>query len=231
MPAWEYITTPLLIHNTAAILNNWGSEGWELVQIVQGPEGGLVAYLKRPVGGESSDGGLRRCRRRRSGRQAVRGRGLMGAEARLAELGIELPEVAPPVAAYVPAVVTGSYVYTSGQLPFVAGALPATGKVGDGHGLVPADDAKAYARTCALNALAAVRAELGSLDRVTRIVKVVGFVASDPSFTGQPGVINGASELLGEVFGEAGRHARSAVGVAALPLDAPVEVELVVEFA
>ena len=101
-------------------------------------------------------------------------------EARLTELGIELPEVAPPVAAYVPAVVTGGYVYTSGQLPFTAGGLPATGKVGDGRGLVPADDAKGYARTCALNALAAVRAEIGSLDRVTRIVKLVGFVASDP---------------------------------------------------
>jgi enamine deaminase RidA (YjgF/YER057c/UK114 family) len=152
-------------------------------------------------------------------------------EARLAELGIELPDVAPPVAAYVPAVTTGSYVYTSGQLPFTAGALPATGKVGDGHGLVPADDAKAYARTAALNALAAVRAELGSLDRVTRIVKLVGFVASDPAFTGQPGVINGASEVLGEIFGDSGRHARSAVGVAVLPLDSPVELELVVEFA
>jgi enamine deaminase RidA (YjgF/YER057c/UK114 family) len=156
---------------------------------------------------------------------------MAGFEARLAELGIELPEVAPPVAAYVPAIVSGAYVYTSGQLPFVAGGLSATGKVGDGHGLVPADDAKGYARTCVLNALAAVRAELGSLDRVTRIVKLVGFVASDPSFIGQPGVVNGASELLGEVFGEAGRHARSAVGVAVLPLDAPVEIELVVEFA
>ncbi|WP_173922336.1 RidA family protein [Agromyces sp. Marseille-P2726] len=156
---------------------------------------------------------------------------MAGFEARLAELGIDLPEVAPPVAAYVPALVTGSYVYTSGQLPFIAGALPATGKVGDGHGLVPADDAKEYARACVLNGLAAVRAELGSLDRVRRIVKLVGFVASDPSFTGQPGVVNGASELLGEIFGEAGRHARSAVGVAVLPLDAPVEVELVVEFA
>ena len=156
---------------------------------------------------------------------------MAGIDARLAELGIELPDVAPPVAAYVPAVVTGSYVYTSGQLPFVAGALAATGKVGDGHGLVPAGDAKDHARACVLNALAAVRAELGSLDRVTRIVKLVGFVASDPSFTGQPGVVNGASELLAEVFGDAGRHARSAVGVAALPLDAPVEIELIVEFA
>ena len=152
-------------------------------------------------------------------------------EARLAELGLVLPEVAPPVAAYVPAVVSGSYVYTSGQLPFTAGALPATGKVGDGHGLVPADDAKEYARTCALNALAAVRAELGSLDRITRVVKLVGFVASDPSFTGQPGVIDGASEVLVEIFGDAGKHARSAVGVPVLPLDSPVEVELVVEFA
>lgn len=152
-------------------------------------------------------------------------------EARLAELGIDLPEVAPPVAAYIPAVATGSYVYTSGQLPFVSGALPATGKVGDGHGLVPAEDAKDYARTAVLNGLAAIRAEIGSLDRITRIVKVVGFVASDPSFTGQPGVINGASETLGEIFGDTGRHARSAVGVAVLPLDSPVEVELVVEFA
>lgn len=155
----------------------------------------------------------------------------MQAEARLAELGIELPDVAPPVAAYVPAVTSGSFVYTSGQLPFVAGSLLATGKVGDGHGLVPAADAKDFARTCALNALAAVRAEIGSLDRIVRIVKLVGFVASDPSFTGQPGVVNGASELLGELFGAAGRHARSAVGVAVLPLDAPVEIELVVEFA
>jgi enamine deaminase RidA (YjgF/YER057c/UK114 family) len=154
-----------------------------------------------------------------------------GIEARLAELGIELPDVAAPVAAYVPAVVSGSHVYTAGQLPFVSGALPATGKVGDGHGLVPADDAKAYARQCALNGLAAVRSVLGSLDRVTQVVKLTGFVASDPSFTGQPGVVNGASELLGEIFGTEGVHARSAVGVAVLPLDAPVEVELIVEFA
>lgn len=152
-------------------------------------------------------------------------------ETRLAELGLVLPDVAPPVAAYVPAVENDGLVFTSGQLPFVAGALPATGKVGDGHGLVPAADAKEYARLCALNALAAVRAQIGSLDRVTRIVKVVGFVASDPTFTGQPGVINGASELLGEVFGEIGVHARSAVGVAVLPLDSPVEVELIVAFA
>ncbi|MFC6354674.1 RidA family protein [Luethyella okanaganae] len=152
-------------------------------------------------------------------------------DARLAELGITLPEVARPVGAYVPAVVSGDLVFTSGQLPFVDGALPATGKVGDAHGLVPASAAKDYARICALNGLAAIRAAIGSLDRVTRVVKVVGFVASDPSFTGHPGVINGASELLGEVFGDIGVHARSAVGVAALPLDSPVEIDFVVSFA
>ena len=126
--------------------------------------------------------------------------------------------------------VDGSHVYTSGQLPMVSGALPATGKVGDGHGLVPPTDAKEYARICALNALAAAKSVIGSLDRVTRVVKVVGFVASDPAFTGQPGVINGASEVLGEIFGDAGVHARSAVGVAVLPLDSPVEVELILAF-
>jgi len=152
-------------------------------------------------------------------------------EARLAELGIDLPSVVPPVATYVPAVVAGSLVFTSGQLPMVSGALPATGKVGDGHGLVPAADAQEYARISALNGLAAIKDVIGSLDRITQIVKVTGFVASDPSFTGQPGVINGASEVLGEIFGGLGRHARSAVGVAVLPLDAPVEVELVVSFA
>jgi enamine deaminase RidA (YjgF/YER057c/UK114 family) len=122
----------------------------------------------------------------------------------------------------------GHHIYTSGQLPFVAGALAATGKVGDGDGLVSAQDAKQLAQTCALNAIAAVKSVVGDLDKVTRVVKVVGFVASDPSFTGQPGVVNGASELLGTAFGEAGVHARSAVGVAALPLDAPVEVEIIV---
>ncbi len=150
---------------------------------------------------------------------------------RLAELGITLPTVAAPLAAYVPAVRTGSYVWTSGQLPFVDGALPVTGKVGEGPGLVAPDVAAGLARTAALNALAAVAEQAGSLDRVKRVVKVVGFVASDPSFTGQPSVVNGASELLGQVFGEAGVHARSAVGVAVLPLDSPVEVELVVELA
>ncbi|ROS78869.1 RidA family protein [Cellulomonas sp. PhB143] len=148
---------------------------------------------------------------------------------RLAELGIELPQVAAPLAAYVPAVVSGRYVYTSGQLPFVDGALPVTGKVGAGEGLVEPEEAARQARTCALNALAAVQDVVGSLDRVARVVKVVGFVASDPSFTGHPAVVNGASTVLGEIFGAAGVHARSAVGVAALPMDAPVEVEIVVE--
>lgn len=148
---------------------------------------------------------------------------------RLAELGITLPDVAAPVAAYVPAVRTGNYVWTSGQLPFVDGELAVRGKVGQGPGLVAPDVAAGLARTAALNALAAVAEQAGSLDRVQRVVKVVGFVASDPSFTGQPQVVNGASELLGQVFGEAGVHARSAVGVAVLPLDASVEIELVVE--
>ena len=149
-------------------------------------------------------------------------------EDRLAELGLTVPDVAMPVAAYLPAVRDGNHIFTSGQLPMVSGALVQTGKVGDGHGLVPAADAKKLAQICALNAIAAVKALIGDLDKVTRVVKVVGFVASDPSFTGQPGVINGASELLGTAFGEAGVHARSAVGVAVLPLDAPVEVEIIV---
>jgi len=149
-----------------------------------------------------------------------------GVEERLSELGVTLPQVVAPLAAYVPTARSGNLVFTAGQLPFVDGKLPTTGKVG---GEVDADTAKTLARTCALNAVAAIAAEIGDLDRVRRVVKVVGFVASDPSFTGQPGVINGASEFLGEVFGERGRHARSAVGVAVLPLDAPVEVEVVVE--
>jgi enamine deaminase RidA (YjgF/YER057c/UK114 family) len=147
-------------------------------------------------------------------------------EDRLAGLGRTLPGVAAPVAAYVPAVRSGDYVFTSGQLPIVDGSLAATGKVG---AEVSAEDAKQLAATCVLNALAAIKAEIGDLDRVRRIVKVVGFVASTPDFTGQPGVVNGASELLGEVFADKGVHARSAVGVAVLPLDAPVEVELIVE--
>lgn len=147
-------------------------------------------------------------------------------EEKLAELGLKLPEVPKPAGAYVPALRNGDLVYTSGQLPMVDGTLPATGKVG---AAVSPEQAKELAQRCALNALAAVKAEIGDLAKVRRVVKVVGFVASDPSFTAQPGVINGASELLGAVFGEAGVHARSAVGVAVLPLDAPVEVEIVVE--
>ena len=145
--------------------------------------------------------------------------------ARLEELGIALPEVVAPLAAYVPAVRTGNLVYTAGQLPIVGGELTDTGKVG---AEVSPEQAKAAARICALNALAAIDALVG-LDNVVQVVKVVGFVASAPGFSGQPGVINGASEFLGEVFGEAGAHARSAVGVSELPLDAPVEVELIVE--
>jgi enamine deaminase RidA (YjgF/YER057c/UK114 family) len=145
---------------------------------------------------------------------------------RLAALGITLPAVAAPVAAYVPAVVDGRRVWTSGQLPFVDGSLPATGKVGDGEGLVPPSDAAHLARVAALNAVAAI-GSVADLERVERIVKVVVFVASDPGFTGQPAVANGASTLLGEVFGPAGAHARSAVGVAVLPLDSPVEIEVV----
>jgi len=145
--------------------------------------------------------------------------------ARLSELGIELPPVVAPLAAYVPAVRTGSLVYTSGQVPFIDGKLPATGKVG---AEVSPEQAVDLAHTCALNALAAVHALVG-LDSVVRVVKVVGFVASTPEFAGHPAVINGASDLLGEIFGDAGAHARSAIGVAALPLDAPVEVELIVE--
>ena len=149
-------------------------------------------------------------------------------EDRLAQLGLSVPEVATPVAVYVPAVRDGNLVFTSGQLPMVSGALAQTGKVGTGADLVSPEDAKKLAETCALNAIAAVKSVIGDLDKVTRVVKVVGFVASDPSFTGQPGVVNGASELLGKAFGDAGIHARSAVGVAALPLDAPVEVEITV---
>jgi enamine deaminase RidA (YjgF/YER057c/UK114 family) len=147
-------------------------------------------------------------------------------DAKLAELGLTLPEVVPPLAAYQPAVISGAYVYTAGQLPMVEGKLPVTGKVG---GEVTPEEAKELARTCALNALAAVKSVVGDLDRVARVVKVVGFVASAADFTGQPAVINGASELLGAVFGDKGVHARSAVGVAVLPLDAPIEIEIQVE--
>ena len=147
-------------------------------------------------------------------------------EERLHELGMAVPEVAKPVASYVPAVRSGHHVFTSGQRPMREGQLIATGKVG---GEVTAEEAVECARQCALNALAAVRAEVGELSNVKGIVMVVAFVASTPDFTGQPGVANGASELVGEVFGEAGVHARSAVGVPVLPLDAPVEVEMIVE--
>lgn len=144
-------------------------------------------------------------------------------EDRLAELGLSLPAVAAPVAAYVPAIRDGSHIYTSGQLPLVGGQLPATGKVG---AEITAEDAAGYAQTCALNAIAAIKSQVEDLDKV-RIIKVVGFVASDPSFTGQSVVVNGASELFGKAFGDKGAHARSAVGMAALPLDAPVEVEVI----
>ncbi|MDQ6641519.1 MAG: RidA family protein [Actinomycetota bacterium] len=150
----------------------------------------------------------------------------MTPEEKLGEMGLPVPAVAKPVAAYVPAVRSGNQVFTSGQLPMRDGQLMQTGKVG---GDVSQEEAVACARQCALNALAAVKAELGELSEIKRIVKVVAFVASTPDFTGQPLVANGVSELLGEVFGDIGRHARSAVGVSVLPLDAPVEVELLVE--
>lgn len=150
----------------------------------------------------------------------------MGARERLAEMGLTLPEVAVPLASYIPAQKSGNYVYTSGQLPLVSGELIATGKVG-----AEIDEATAIecARVCALNALAAVVSITGDIDRIVQVVKVVGFVASTPDFTAQPAVVNGASNLLGDVLGDAGVHARSAVGVAALPKDAPVEVEMIVE--
>lgn len=151
----------------------------------------------------------------------------MSVSQRLADLGIDLPQVATPAGAYIPARAHGDLVYTAGQLPLVAGVLPARGKVGEGHGLVSPDDAHHYARLAALNAIAAAAAAAGDVDRLTGVLKVTGFVASAPAFAGQPGVVNGASELLGEVFGDDGRHARSAVGVAVLPLDSPVEVEVV----
>jgi enamine deaminase RidA (YjgF/YER057c/UK114 family) len=147
-------------------------------------------------------------------------------ERRIIDLGFVLPETAKPLAAYIPAVQSGNLVFTSGQLPMVAGSLAETGKVG---GSVSPERAKELAAVCALNALAAVKTVIGDLDRIKRVVKVVGFVSSVPEFSGQPAVVNGASEFLGEVFGEKGIHARSAVGVAVLPLDAPVEIELIVE--
>jgi len=147
-------------------------------------------------------------------------------EQRIINLGFLLPETAKPLAAYIPAVQSGNLVFTSGQLPMIAGSPAETGKVG---GSVSPERAKELATVCALNALAAVKTVIGDLDKIKRIVKVVGFVSSTPEFSGQPAVVNGASEFLGEVFGEKGIHARSAVGVAVLPLDAPVEIELIVE--
>jgi enamine deaminase RidA (YjgF/YER057c/UK114 family) len=147
-------------------------------------------------------------------------------EQKIIELGFSLPETAKPLAAYIPAVQTGNLVFTSGQLPMIEGSLAETGKVG---GSVSPERAKELATVCALNALAAVKTVIGDLDKIKRIVKVVGFVSSTPEFSGQPGVVNGASEFLRAVFGDKGIHARSAVGVAVLPLDAPVEIELIVE--
>ena len=151
----------------------------------------------------------------------------MSVEARLAALGLELPEVAIPAGAYVPAVISGNLVFTAGQIPLVEGKLMAEGRLG---AEITAEAGKEIAKRCALNAIAAVKSVLGDLSRVRKVVKVVGFVASTPDFTGQPGVVNGASELLQAAFGDAGIHARSAVGVAVLPLNSPVEVELIVEF-
>jgi len=148
---------------------------------------------------------------------------------RLSELGLTLPDVVPPVAAYVPAVRQGDLVYTAGQLPIIDGQLPAAGKVGAGPGLVDPDTAHDLARQAALNGLAAAASLVGDVEKLRRVVKVVGFVASDPAFTAQPQVINGASQVLQEIFGDAGVHARSAVGVAVLPMDSPVEVELILE--
>jgi len=148
-------------------------------------------------------------------------------EARLAALGLELPEVATPAGAYVPAVISGNLVFTAGQIPLVDGKLMAEGRLG---AEITAEAGKEIAQRCALNAIAAVKSVLGDLGRVKKVVKVVGFVASTPEFTAQPGVVNGASELLQAAFGDAGVHARSAVGVAVLPLNSPVEVELIVEF-
>ncbi|HEX2499254.1 MAG TPA: RidA family protein [Actinomycetes bacterium] len=151
---------------------------------------------------------------------------MTGPEQRLAELGLSVPDMVRPMAAYVPTVRSGAFVYTAGQLPIVDGALPRTGKLG---AEVSTDEGRELAQQCALNALAAIKAEVGDLAAVKRVVKVVGFVASAPEYYDQPEVINGASELLGAVFGEAGKHARSAVGVAVLPRNAPVEVEVIVE--
>ena len=200
MTKWEYVTTPRLLHNETEILNTWGSKGWELVR--NHWASGRAHRLSKA-----------------SGRVSV--------EARLAALGLELPEVATPAVAYVPAVISGNLVFTAGQIPLVDGKLMAEGRLG---AEITAEAGKEIAQRCALNAIAAVKSVLGDLGRVKKVVKVVGFVASTPEFTAQPGVVNGASELLQAAFGDAGIHARSAVGVAVLPLNSPVEVELIVEF-
>jgi enamine deaminase RidA (YjgF/YER057c/UK114 family) len=151
----------------------------------------------------------------------------MSVEQRILDLGLELPSVAAPAGAYLPAIISGNLVFTAGQLPLIEGKLMATGKLGAD---IEAEEAKELAARCLLNALAATKSVIGNLDRITKIVKVVGFVASTPDFTAQPTVINGASELLESIFGELGKHARSSVGVASLPLDSPVEIELIIEF-
>jgi enamine deaminase RidA (YjgF/YER057c/UK114 family) len=148
-------------------------------------------------------------------------------EQRLTEMGFTLPEVAAPAGSYLPAMISGNLVFTAGQIPLIEGKLMATGKLG---AEITAEQGAEIAQRCALNALAAVKSVLGDLDRVKQVVKVVGFVSSVPGFSSQPAVINGASEFLQQVFGDAGKHARSAVGVSVLPLDAPVEIELIVEF-
>ena len=201
---WEYLTAPLLIHNTKAILDNFGRDGWELVTVTSGDEPRAARGLVQAPG---------------PGRMTT-----PSAAAR--ELGLTLPSVATPAGSYLPARRTGSLVFTAGQLPFVDGALAATGKVG---AEVSAEEAQRPGAASARSTPSPPSTRWSGSTRSSGVVKVVGFVASAPGFTGQPGVINGASELLAEVFGEAGRHARSAVGVAELPLEAPVEVELVVE--
>ena len=207
---WEYATVDLPTDTAKPMLDQRGLDGWELVSVLSSVNDRHRAYLKRPR--SSAPGGPVQT-------------GSKKASARLAELGIEIPADVPRLARYVPALRTGNLVYTSGQLPVVAGKLLRTGKVG---GVVSLEDAKSLARTCVVNTLAAVDALVG-IDSVTRVVKVVGFVSSADGFNDQPEVLNSASELLESVFGDAGAHARSSLGVSELPFDAPVEVELIVE--